>query len=54
MSDRYSLPQNLLDDLKIMAQNPPTKDIESLKAIFSTSKLDNFEEYIHCVECNKQ
>lgn len=54
MSDRYTLPENLLNDLENMVQNPPTKDIESLKVIFSTSKLDNFEEYIHCVECSKQ
>ena len=54
MYDRSKLDDTLLNDLKNKSENPPIKNDEYLKALFSTSILDIFEEHICCVECNKQ
>lgn len=54
MYDRSKLDDTLLNDLKIKSENPSIKNDEYLKALFSTSISDIFEEHICCAECNKQ
>ena len=54
MSDRYTLNETLINDLKIKAENPPKATCEFSKVLISTSVLDILEEYIRCAECNKQ
>lgn len=52
MYNRQELNEALLKDLKFKAENPPTKNDEYSKALFSTSISDDFEEHTNCVECN--
>lgn len=43
MSVKQELDKTLLDDLKFKAENPPTKNDEYSKALFSSSILDDLK-----------